>query len=338
MTKALNAAIIGCGTIYKNHAEAVTALDNVRLYAVCDIDAQKAQQASAQYGCSFYTDYHELLRDENIDVVHICTPHYLHATMAIEAMKNGIHVLTEKPIATSVEDALSMVTAAQETGMSLGVCFQNRYNATSQRIKEILHPDISGAILGAKALVTWHRDEKYYSESSWRGSLEKEGGGVLINQSIHTIDLIQWFMGRMTAVKAHVDTRLLQGIIEVEDTADATFLFENGSSCVFYATNNYAANSPIEIEIVCERAVITLRDKLIISYADGKTEVVEENDKATGSKAYWGCSHEALIRDFYDALQLNRPFAVDGLEGIKAIEIIKAIYKSSESRSMQWLI
>lgn len=337
MTKALNAAIIGCGAIYENHAEALKALDNVRLYAVCDIDPEKAQQASSQYGCRYFTDYHELLSDKNIDVVHICTPHYLHATMAIEAMKNGINVLTEKPMATSVEDARSMVTVAEETGMSLGVCFQNRYNATSQCIKEILCPDLSGGIIGAKALVTWHRDEKYYTESSWRGRREMEGGGVLVNQSIHTIDLMQWFMGRMKAVKANVDTRLLQGTIEVEDTADATFLFENGSSCIFYATNNYMANSPIEIEIICERAVITLRDKLVISYADKSTEVVEENDRATGSKAYWGCSHKALIRDFYDALQQNKPFAIDGLEGIKTLEIIEAIYRSSESRSKQWL-
>ena len=331
--KILNAAIIGCGSIFANHAEAIAGLKASRLYAVCDVDRKKAEEAAHRFDCRFFTDYREMLKDNDIDVVHICTPHYLHAPMAIEAMHSGKHVLTEKPMSITVEDALEMNRVSCETGKTLGVCFQNRYNATSQRIKEVLQTGKAGKILGAKAIVTWNRSGKYYTESNWRGSLEREGGGVLINQAIHTLDLMQWFIGEMDGLKAHVDTRLLKGIIEVEDTADATITFKNGSNGIFFATNNYVADSPIELEIICEKAVIKLQDKLIITYSDGTVEQVSETVKATGGKAYWGCSHKYLIRDFHEKLQEGKPFDLTGEQGIMAIKTLEAIYKSSETGS-----
>lgn len=331
--KILNTAIIGCGNIFAVHAAAVAGLKGSRLYAVCDVDRKKAEEAAHQFDCRFFTDYRELLMDKNIDVVHLCTPHYLHAPMAIEAMRRGKHVLTEKPMSISAADALIMNRISQETGKTLGVCFQNRYNDTSLRIREVLQSGKAGRILGSKAIVTWNRQGEYYTESNWRGSLEKEGGGVLINQSIHTLDLVQWFMGEIDGLKAHVDTRLLKGIIEVEDTADATITFKNGSSCIFYATNNYAVNSPIELEIICEKAVIKLVDKLVITYSDGTIEQVCETDRATGEKGYWGCSHKYLIRDFYEKLLEGKEFELTGEQGITAIKMVEAINRSSETGS-----
>lgn len=331
--KILNTAIIGCGSIYGIHAEAIVSLRTSRLYAVCDIDRKKAEEAAHRYDCSFFTDYREMLEDKNIDVVHICTPHYLHAAMAIEAMKRGKHVLTEKPMAISVAEAAEMNRVSLETGMTLGVCFQNRYNATSLRIKEVLQSGKAGRILGARAIVTWNRKEKYYTESNWRGKREKEGGGVLINQSIHTLDLMQWFMGEVDCLKAHVDTRLLKGVIDVEDTADATISFKDGSNLLFYATNNYAADAPIEIELICEKAVIKLYNKLIIIYSDESAEEVEETDKATGEKSYWGCSHKYLIQDFHSCLLEGRTFGLTGEQGISVIKIIDSINRSSGTNS-----
>lgn len=327
----LNAAIIGCGTIFEKHAEAVAGLEKARLYAVCDIDAEKAEKAAKQYGCRCFTDFCEMLEDDAINVVHICTPHYLHAPMAIKAMERGKHVLTEKPMAISVRDAGEMIRVSRKTDKTLGVCFQNRYNATSMKIREVLRSGKAGKILGAKAIVTWSRSGEYYTESGWRGTWEKEGGGVLINQSIHTLDLVQWFMGEIDGIKAHVDTRLLKGIIEVEDTADATITFKSGSSCIFFATNNYAVNSPVEIEIICENAVLKLRDILDISYSDGSEEHISEAEKAAGQKAYWGDSHKYLIGDFYEGLLKGKKFALDGEEGIVAIKMIDAIYRSSKT-------
>jgi predicted dehydrogenase len=138
-------------------------------------------------------------------------------------------------------------------------------------------------------------------------------------------------LGEIDGIKAHVDTRLLKGIIEVEDTADATITFKNGSSCLFFATNNYAADSPVEIEIICEKAVIHLKDKLMVKYSDGTSEILEEIDRATGEKVYWGCSHKYLIRDFHEKIRNGKSFELNGEQGIKAIRIIEAINRSSET-------
>lgn len=327
----LNVAVIGCGAIYPNHADAIVEYPGVKLYAVCDKNEERAKKAAHKYECKHYIDYEDMLKDKEINIVHICTPHYLHAPMAIKAMQSGKHVLTEKPIATSTSDALEMIRVSKETGRHFGVCFQNRYNSTSLRVKEILESGKAGRVIGAKAFVTWFRDEKYYTESGWRGTWEREGGGVLINQAIHTLDLLQWFIGDIERIKANVDTRVLEGVIEVEDTADATICFKNQAKALFYATNGYVRNSPVEIEIVCENAVIKLCDDLIIKYKDGQVEQLKPTDKKTGEKAYWGASHGYLIHDFYNKILSGEKFGVGGEEGITALKMIECIYKSSKT-------
>lgn len=324
--------IIGCGAISTIHMDAVAACADARLAAVCDIIGEKAAATAQKYGCKAYTDYRELLEDRDIDTVHICTPHYLHAPMAIAAMRKGKHVLCEKPVATNSDAAWQMIRTAEETGKTLGICFQNRYNATSVKIRELLDSGSLGRILGARAFVTWHREGPYYTESGWRGTWEREGGGVLINQSIHTLDLIQWFMGEIADIKGNVDIRLLSDIIEVEDTADATIRFRNGARALFYATNCYAADAPVQLEILCEQAVLRLEGDLTITWSDGRREQVAETDLRTGEKAYWGCGHAALIEDYYRRLKDGQSFPIDGSEGIKALQMIEAIYHSSKTR------
>lgn len=326
-----NVGVIGCGTIFPIHAEAVLSCENANLYAVCDIDEKKAAEAAARYQCRYFTDYREMLKESNIDSVHICTPHYLHASMAIDALKARKHVLAEKPMSISTADAAEMIRVSEETGLQLGVCFQNRYNTTSQKIKEVLDSGEAGAIKGAKAFVTWFRDASYYNSAEWRGTWDKEGGGVLINQAIHTLDLLQWFLGDIDKIKGHADTRLLTDVIEVEDTAEATILFKSGAVGLYYATNCYAANSPVEIEIVCENALLKLSNELVVTYNDGREDHFSDIDKRTGEKAYWGSGHATLVNDFYSRLASGERFPIDGRQAIKAIEIIQALYKSSES-------
>lgn len=330
--KKLNAAVVGCGAIHRNHADAIADCPEVRLYAVCDIKEDRAVEAAGRYNCKYYTDFKEMLECKEIDVIHLCTPHYLHAPMAVEAMRKGKHVLTEKPMAMTPEEAGEMIKVSEETGKVLGVCFQNRYNAVSVRIKELLDSGVAGKVLGAKASVTWCRDEKYYTGSGWRGKWSTEGGGVLINQAIHTLDLLQWFLGEIESIRANVDTRLLEGIIEVEDTAEAMIKFSSGAAALFYATNNYPINSPIEIEIICENAVMKLVDNLTVKYKDGREETVSENERKTGEKAYWGLSHRYLIQDYYEKLLKNEKFELNGYEGIKALKIIRGIYESSNEQ------
>lgn len=329
----LNTAIIGCGSIFPMHADAITECPFAKLYAVCDIDRRIADEAAAKYGCKSFTDYREMILEDNIDVVHICTPHYLHMPMAIDAMKAGKHVLTEKPMAISAADAAEMIQVSGDTGKKLGICFQNRYNSNSERVKELLLSGEVGRVLGAKALVIWHRGADYYASAQWRGTWEKEGGGVLINQAIHTLDLLQWFIGDIKCIKASVDTRLLKEFIEVEDTAEATIMFKNGAVAMFYATNCYVSNSPVEIELICEKASIKLNDELTIVYENGTVEHACEKDRLTGGKAYWGCGHKVLINDFYKRLVCGKDIFIDGSQAITSNKIIDAIYKSHKTNA-----
>ena len=321
------AAIIGCGNIYSMHADAIINSEHSQLAAVADIDAEKARAAGERYNCNWYTDYKDVLKDESIHTLHICTPHYLHAPMAIEAMEHSKAVLVEKPVAINSKAALEMLEVSKRTGRQLGVCFQNRYNPTSTRMKEVLESGEAGRILGARAIVTWNRGADYYGQAKWRGTWDEEGGGVLINQSIHTLDLLQWCLGEIDSISGSAHTHLLNEIIEVEDTAEAIIKFSNGSRAIFYATNCYVKDSPPEVEIICEKATIKLCDDLKICYSDGRQEHVSDTDPKSGKKACWGSGHSRLINDFYNCLYIKREFPISAAEGVKALKIIEAIYQ-----------
>jgi predicted dehydrogenase len=328
--KKFNAAIIGCGAVYNVHANALLSLNSAQLCAVADTDAKRADDAGRKYGCKSYHSFSDVIADPQIDAVHICTPHYLHSAMAIEAMRAGKHVLTEKPMAITAEECEEMIRVSDQTGMQLGVCFQNRYNTTSIYIRELLWSGRAGRILAAKASVTWLRKADYYLQSDWRGTWEKEGGGVMINQAIHTLDLLQWFIGNPVRIKGTADNRFLRDVIEVEDTAEAAILFENGVRTFFFATNSYQ-DSPVELELVCENAVIKLSGVLTVQYSNGDTETVRDVHPRTGEKAYYGVGHMSLIDDFYSSLAQGRPFPVDGRQGIEAVRLVRALYDSSGS-------
>lgn len=325
-----NTAIIGCGTISEMHANVISSLPGVELISVADIDNDRVEAAARRYGCKAYSSYRDVISDPDIDTIHICTPHYLHSTMAIDAMKAGKHVLTEKPMAISVRECEEMIRVSDETKMQLGVCFQNRFNITSLHIRKLLQSGSTGSVLTAKASVTWLRKKEYYLQSNWRGTWDKEGGGVMINQAIHTLDLLQWFIGRPISIKGTIDTRMLSDVIEVEDTAEATILFENDVHAFFFATNGYA-NSPAELEIVCENAVIKLSDKLTVQYKNGDIETITDIQPGKTEKSYYGAGHFALIENFYNSLSAGEPFSIDGRQGIEAVRLIQGLYNSSKT-------
>ena len=322
-------AVIGLGAIHMNHIRAIRKLENVRLCAVCDIDQPLLLRKQEEFGCAGYTDFKEMLQKEKPDVVHILTPHYLHAPMAIYCMEAGADVLVEKPMGMNSRETAEVTSAAERTGRRLGVCFQNRYNPTSRRIRELLDSGEAGELISAKMTVTWDRDEAYYGQAAWRGTWDQEGGGVLINQAIHTLDLMQWYTGFPVDVQAQTSCFRLGGAIEVEDTAHGYFHYANGATGIFYATNAFGANSPIEIELVLEHAHVHLRKDLHIEYEDGREESVSDTTVAAGAKGYWGDGHESLIRDYYDKRSQGLPFPIDGREASKAIRIIECIYRSA---------
>jgi len=234
-------------------------------------------------------------------------------------------------MAISLADANHMNQTSKETGMRLGVCFQNRFNQTSRRMRELIDDGKIGELLGGRAFVTWNRGAGYYASGSWRGTWSEEGGGVLINQSIHTMDLLQWFLGKPTSVKGTYDTRLLKESIEVEDVAEAIISFSDEAHGLFYATNNYCTDSSVFLEIMGSDAVMRLNDDLIIQYKNGTVEHVTEADEKTGGKAYWGSGHVALIKNWYQCIEKGEPFFIDGEAGISALKIVLGIYESQRT-------
>ena len=322
----LRTAVAGLGNISRTHLNAVEKCENAVLTAVCDIIESRADSAAAQYGAKAFYDFDKMLEYGEFDVLHICTPHYLHAQMAIKAIRAHKHVLTEKPMAMRYSDAVEMVKTAEENGVYLGVCYQNRYNASSVALKELIGSGELGAVTGIKGSVTWDRGADYYAADAWRGTLAYEGGGVLINQAIHTLDLIQWLCpGEYKSVKGSASQKRLGGVVETEDTADALISFDSGVNALFYASICYSANAPVNIEVDCEKGRLLFNGDLFIMKDGSPAEIMPFTQKK-GEKAYWGDSHSLLINNFYSSVINKTPFAVDGKEGLPALRIISDIY------------
>ena len=264
--------LVGCGGVSKCHFNAINMLKNkgAELTAVADIVTDKADAKAQENSCKAYYDYVTMLNEEKPDVVHICTPHYLHVDMAVEALERDINVVLEKPCGTSVEGLKRLIEAEKASKGKLAVCFQNRYNSSVVFAKELIESKKFGEVKSARAIVTWRRDEDYYSSDAWRGTWEQECGGVLINQAIHTHDLMQYLCGKTTkTVEGHISNYHLKDYIEVEDTASVYFTYEDGTRAVYFATNASGDNSDPIVEIFCEKAVIRVEGSSVFKIADG---------------------------------------------------------------------
>jgi UDP-N-acetyl-2-amino-2-deoxyglucuronate dehydrogenase len=324
----VTAAVVGCGDVSVVHLEALRALPGSELVAVCDVDPAAASTASKRYGVPAYGDHRRLLEEVRPDVVHISTPHHQHAAVAVDCLERGVHVILEKPVAHRLAEAQLVVEAAERSpGTKIGICFQNRYNATVQAIRTMIDSGQLGRVLGGSGTVLWHRTPEYYRSRPWRGRRDQSGGGVLINQAIHTVDLLQWLLGEVTAVRGRVDTYALADVIDVEDSAQ--LLLEHGSDgvrSVFCATNAHVVDAPVTLEVVAERATLFLRGDLTITWDDGRTEVVPERRVHSSGRSYWGVSHQQLIADFYARLDDPEPFWISPSEGLKSLRILDAAY------------
>lgn len=334
MKKKIRASLVGCGNISNTHLPIISSLDCVELSSVCDIEPKKADSTAKKYACKAFYDFEIMINEDKPDCVHICTPHYLHTEMAKIALKKGVNVLCEKPLAIDKKSLASLREVAQKSNAILGVCFQNRYNDAVIKAKEIIKSNALGKLLAAKGNVSWFRNKDYYSDS-WHGKLSKEGGGVLVNQAVHTADLLRFLVGsNVKKVEAHVFNDSLKDICEVEDTAAVRYEFENGIIGILNATNAFSLNADVTLDFYFEHG-----DKLHIEglelyriQSDGNverlTEVLQDNFHG---KAYWGNGHAALISDFYRCVVEHHPFLIDAIEGGKATEEFLAAYESSKS-------
>ena len=311
----MKTAVIGLGVIGKLHAE-IAAL-KADLVAVCDVNEA---EWNVFKGAEKYADYIRMFDEVKPDVVHVCTPHYLHAEMVIAALKRGINVLCEKPLCIDEKELEDILQAEENSTAQLGVCLQNRYLSVNRYVKDFLtkHPPI-----GAMGNVTWRRDKNYYQSSSWRGRKTMEGGGVLINQALHTIDLLQWFCGDVVSVCAQTSNLTLQGEIEVEDTA--CVLCEGQTPFVFYATNGSKIDLPVQMTVKTDKGLLQVMPNCV--YLNGEVAHVEDCSTYYVKPCY-GYGHDLLIDDFYRCVKTGEKFAIDGKEGIKALKIILAAYAS----------
>lgn len=326
----MRAAVIGCGDVSVVHLEALAKLSGVTLAAVCDTDPVRAGAAAERWAAPAFADHRKMLDAARPDVVHVCTPHNRHVDTAIDCLRAGVAVLVEKPVANTVAEASRLIAAAAEhPHVRAGICLQNRYNAASRAAHDLLASGELGAVLGASATVMWHRDPAYYRSRPWRGRRSESGGGVLINQAIHTLDLLDWLLGEVVGIRGHAGRAFLDAVIDVEDTAHAVLDHAGGARSVFFATVANVVDAPVTIEIATERATLRIRGDLTVSYQDGRTATVAEPPAATGGRPYWGASHELLIADFYNTVHDPGPFWIDPAAGCRSLRVVHGIYQAS---------
>ncbi len=331
--KHFRSAIIGCGGIHKVHAVSLSRMDNVTYAVACDIRPERAKASAETYGAVPETDYRKVLADPSIDVVHLTLPHWLHGPVAAEALKAGKAVLVEKPMAVTVREAKALIALSEETGSTLGVIFQNRYNPASLKMKELLEAGEIGRLRAIRGRVSWFRGEQYYSDD-WHGRWSTECGGVMINQAIHTLDLVQWMAGSPAKeITAHVANDSLQGVIEVEDTAHARILFGNGAIGLFDATTAYAVDDEVEVEAVGEKGNLFMRGGFLYRKDPGSDLefLCGPDDEVAVGKAAWGSSHIHQIMDFYRSLEKGEKPWISGIEGYNAVALVCALYDSART-------
>lgn len=327
--KKLKVAIIGCGRIAAVYKESFTELDDIcEPVFAADKDIDRAKAFASHFDCRYSVNYLDLLAMD-IDVVHICTPHFLHREQTERCLLDGINVLTEKPMAISLSDADSMIKTAEGSGMKLGVIYQNRYNEGIIKAKTLIEGGALGSIKGAWSHLAWWRPPSYY-ECDWKGSWEKEGGGVLIDQAIHSIDLVLYLVGSpIKWIHGHMDNRVLKSV-EVEDVAEAVIGFENGCVYSLYACNYHTTNSPVQIEIAGESGSINIRGFEVSLNKDGNSIVLGALPEVkAAATSYWGSFHKKQIKSFYDSILNCTSVDTDGLEGRKSLQAVLGVYESS---------
>ncbi|MDY4611458.1 MAG: Gfo/Idh/MocA family oxidoreductase [Sphaerochaetaceae bacterium] len=329
----LRVAVVGCGAVSKNHGRALAGNPLAELVYAVDVDRRKAEAFCVEYGGSPLDDYHDLFTGDTVDVVHVVTPHNTHPRIAIECMEHGFDVFCEKPLAMRAYDAGRMIEVSERTGRRLGVCFQNRLNPSTVEAKRIIDSGCYGKIVSGMALVAWDRHGAYYSASPWRGTYEGEGGGCIINQAIHTLDLLDYLSGGVSSLSA-MDAKLRDtDDYEVEDTAMVLFQLKNGGQAVGFCTNCYPMSKQCTVELHLETATLVVKQSgLLIQTAEG--EQWRPCETARGEKSEWGLSHGKLIDAFYRSILDDTPFICDCHTGLAAVQIVNAIQHSHGKRML----
>jgi len=325
----INSLVIGLGNISRVHISALTSLKNAKLAAVCDTDPSKKEKAPQ--GVDFYTNAGEILVKEKIGAAHICLPHFLHYPMAKKAAEAGINVFAEKPLAMNAKEGEEYCKLEKQFGVKICLCLQNRLNSTTETLYSLLRSGEYGKVTGVRGSVAWFRSKEYFEAGPWRGIMAESGGGCMINQSIHTMDLMQYFAGSaIKSVKGNIGQVLDYGI-EVEDTATGHIIFENGARGLFTASIANFRDEQTEISVQTEKADFIIRDKKLLKMTGGKEEIIAADSAEFAGKQVYGSSHVRLIEKFYNALETGGSDYIHPEEGMPSLRMIDAIRESSKT-------
>ena len=331
--KKLRVALIGCGRISISYLDAFKKLqDEIEIVAAVDIRQERAEEFAASFpGAKAYARLEDLY-PLKIDVLHVALPHYLHAEVTLAALEHGMNVLSEKPMALTLQDAEKMIETAKEKGRKLGCIFQTRYNESVMTLKKMVEEGQFGTLVSARSYLAWDRSKAYYAGSPWKGTWDKEGGGVLIDQAIHSVDRVRYLAGsEVDYVEGAIHNRA-HPYLQVEDTVEACVHFKNGILYNLYAYDYNGADSPINIEFIGTKGSFGLIQDLGYSQIDGvRKEYREVEPGEAVGPSYWGTTHVMQLRDFYHSVRENLPVTISGEEGWKTLELVKGIYRSGLS-------
>jgi UDP-N-acetyl-2-amino-2-deoxyglucuronate dehydrogenase len=334
MTNVLKFGIVGCGRIAQRHAEHIA---NVGLLiAVCDTDFEKAQSLAEKYKADAFSSLEEMLKAKRaLDVVSVCTPNGLHAIHSIQALKGGVHVLCEKPMAISVKDCSEMIQAAERANKRLFIVKQNRFNPPVVAVKDLIDQGKLGKIYSVQLNCFWNRNPDYY-KNSWKGTKNLDGG-TLYTQFSHFIDLLYWFVGDVESVQAYTGNFDHQGLIEFEDTGVVIMKFLSGViGTIHYTVNAYKKNMEGSLTIFAEKGTIKIGGQYLNeleyqSLAGDSINNLPPGNPANNYGQYFGSmsNHDKVYQNLVSVLNGQASIATSGMEGLKTVEIIEKIYRSA---------
>ncbi len=339
---AIGFGIIGCGMIADFHARSIADIRGSKLISCWDHRQENATRFADKHEIAGYTDLDDMLSDPHLDVVSICTPSGAHMEPAIAAARAGKHVIVEKPLEIDLKRCDRIIAECEKNGVVLSTIFPSRFHKSSQLLKTAIDGGKFGTLTLGDAYVKWHRSQAYYDSGKWRGTWSLDGGGALMNQAIHSVDLLVWLMGDVAEVTAKT-ALLAHKKIEVEDTAVAILRFTNGALGVIEATtaaypgwlkrieiHGSDGSARIEEEDVnlWQFAKMTAKDKKIVASYQGVTKT---GGGAADPAAIGHAGHTAQFKDFLQAIKKDTKPAIDGYEGRRSVEVIRAIYKSAKT-------
>ena len=334
-------AIVGCGMISEFHAAAIGDIDNAKIVAVADVVEEAAKKRGEELNADWYTDFGEMVRRDDIDIVTICTPSGAHMDPSVAAVEAGKHVIVEKPLEITLNKCDAMIEAAEKAGVKLATIFPSRVSPVNELMKKTIESGRLGRITIGDLYHKWWRSQEYYDSGGWRGTWELDGGGALMNQAVHGVDLLQWLMGPVKSIQAFMDT-LSHKRIEVEDTSVAILRYENGAMGVIEATTSVYPGMQRRIDIHGDKGSIVVEQDALLTYefedeqpdddkvreqfSPGDEQLAAVSDPRNISYA----GHTKQLLDLQEAIEQDRRPVIDGHEGRKAVEIILAIYKSGQ--------